>query len=134
MKTLSIRQPWAHAILHLGKDVENRSWATRYRGTLLIHAGVRRQPKLCDALGLDADKLVYGAIVGSVEVVDCVRDYRSRWAEPEQWHWILRNPQAFATPIALAGRLGLFEPPQEIAQRLALSIGHETHATTRIDM
>lgn len=35
---LSIRQPWAWAILNAGKDVENRSWTTRYRGPLLIHA------------------------------------------------------------------------------------------------
>ena len=38
MKALSIRQPWAWAIIHAGKDVENRPWGTRYRGPLLIHA------------------------------------------------------------------------------------------------
>ena len=30
MKALSIRQPWAWAILHAGKDVENRDWNDRY--------------------------------------------------------------------------------------------------------
>jgi hypothetical protein len=29
MKALSIRQPWAWAILHAGKDVENRDWKPR---------------------------------------------------------------------------------------------------------
>lgn len=39
MKALSIRQPWAHAILHLGKRVENRDWAgCSYRGPVLLHA------------------------------------------------------------------------------------------------
>lgn len=38
---LSIRQPWAWLILHAGKDVENRTWASRYRGPLLVHAGKR---------------------------------------------------------------------------------------------
>lgn len=39
MKALSIRQPWAHAILHLGKRVENRDWAgCSYRGPILLHA------------------------------------------------------------------------------------------------
>ena len=28
MKALSIRQPWAWAILHAGKDIENRDWRT----------------------------------------------------------------------------------------------------------
>jgi hypothetical protein len=26
MKAMSIKQPWVHAILHEGKDIENRSW------------------------------------------------------------------------------------------------------------
>lgn len=37
MKALSIRQPWAHLIIH-GKPIENRSWSTTYRGPLLLHA------------------------------------------------------------------------------------------------
>jgi hypothetical protein len=41
MKTLTVRQPWASLIVTGAKDVENRSWPTSYRGTLLIHAGVR---------------------------------------------------------------------------------------------
>lgn len=39
MKALSIRQPWAWAILHAGKRIENRDWRScHYRGPLLIHA------------------------------------------------------------------------------------------------
>jgi len=47
IKALTIRQPWAFAILNLGKDVENRSWRTRHRGPLLIHAAARsaRNPR-----------------------------------------------------------------------------------------
>jgi hypothetical protein len=26
MKTLSVKNPWAHLIIYNGKDVENRSW------------------------------------------------------------------------------------------------------------
>lgn len=39
MKVLTVRQPWAWAIAHGGKDVENRATLWRYRGPLLIHAG-----------------------------------------------------------------------------------------------
>jgi DNA-cytosine methyltransferase len=35
---LSLRQPWAWCVLHLGKVIENRKWCTDYRGPLLIHA------------------------------------------------------------------------------------------------
>src|SRR5262245_22156707 len=38
LKALSVRQPWAHAIIYGGKDVENRSWTTAVRGTIAIHA------------------------------------------------------------------------------------------------
>lgn len=40
MKALSIRQPWAWAILNAGKRIENRDWRgpPSYRGPLLIHA------------------------------------------------------------------------------------------------
>ena len=31
MKALSIRPPWAWAILHAAKDVENRTWKTNIR-------------------------------------------------------------------------------------------------------
>ena len=41
MKVLSIRQPWAWAIVAGFKPVENRTWKTGYRGPLLIHAGLR---------------------------------------------------------------------------------------------
>ena len=41
MKALSVRQPWAWAIAHGHKDVENRSWPTQWHGRLAIHASAR---------------------------------------------------------------------------------------------
>ena len=40
MKAISVRNPWAWAICHGGKRVENREWKypPTYRGPLLIHA------------------------------------------------------------------------------------------------
>ena len=38
MKALSIRQPWAWLIVHGRKDIENRSWRTKFRGRFLVHA------------------------------------------------------------------------------------------------
>jgi hypothetical protein len=38
MKALSVRAPWWWAILHGGKDTENRKWSTNFRGTILLHA------------------------------------------------------------------------------------------------
>lgn len=40
---LSVRQPWAWAIIYAGKDIENRSWQAvnrglKQRGRVAIHA------------------------------------------------------------------------------------------------
>lgn len=42
MRVLTVRQPWAWAIIHRGKDVENRvqNIAGTYRGPVAIHAGL----------------------------------------------------------------------------------------------
>src|SRR5437763_3986357 len=41
-KVIVIRQPWAWLIVNGFKDIENRTWATRYRGPLIIQASARR--------------------------------------------------------------------------------------------
>lgn len=38
---LSVKQPWAWLITHGYKDIENRTWATKYRGPFLIHASLK---------------------------------------------------------------------------------------------
>jgi len=57
LKTLSVKQPWAALLCAGVKDVENRSWKTGYRGTLLIHANAQedRHADLIDILRLYAD-------------------------------------------------------------------------------
>jgi hypothetical protein len=40
VRALTVQQPWAWAIVHGGKDVENRTQAWGYRGPLAIHAGL----------------------------------------------------------------------------------------------
>ena len=39
MRVLTIKQPWATLIMQGNKRFEFRSWQTKYRGDLLIHAG-----------------------------------------------------------------------------------------------
>lgn len=127
MPCLSIRQPWPWAILVLGKDVENRSWQTKFRGPILIHSGKHFRPeeiredimdcarmarqagtRTPDKVALHELKEKTGGIVGVVTIVDCVRGHASPWAIPGQWHWVL----AGARPIPFhpcLGRLGIFQ-------------------------
>ncbi len=84
MRALSIWQPWATLIAHGLKRIETRSWETRYRGPLLIHAArkwTRELKSLCHrepfrtaltAIGYDSpDLMPFGAIVAVAELVDC---------------------------------------------------------------
>ena len=114
VRCLSVRQPWAWAIVHAGTDVENRTWATKYRGPLLIHAGLRMDDDDClalsDRIGEAAlpEEVPLGGIVGVVDLVACVQDSRSRWAVTGAWHWVLANPKPLPFR-ALRGQRGLWE-------------------------
>jgi ASCH domain len=116
MRALSIRQPWSTAILHAGKDVENRSRRTHYRGPVLIHAGLKDDSDGWEYLtdprsAIDVSAMpepVYGGVIGVVDIIDCVKDSPSPWARPGRWHYVLANPRPLPfTPAR--GKLGLFE-------------------------
>jgi hypothetical protein len=87
MKIISIRQPWASLIVSGVKDVENRTWSTRYRGPVLIHAS-RAIDKISDdefqaRFGMSLPvALPRGGVVGVAEIVDCVSEHQSRWYAP----------------------------------------------------
>lgn len=150
MKVLSIKQPWCSLIATGLKDVENRTWKTQYRGKILLHASSSvdnetRELNWCspftltqyntldeylpkDILVSDFKKsLPTSAIIGEVEIVDCVQEYDSIWAEKwseEQkrfllwrdgkikpiWNWILENPLLYDKPIKnIKGKLNLWD-------------------------
>jgi hypothetical protein len=115
-RILTIRQPWASAIIYVGKDVENRSWTTTYRGRLYIHAGMRLDPDEVLPAGVP---VLHGAIIGHVELVDIVTSSSSRWAESGQYHWLLAQPVPLTSPVPATGRLGLWSPDENLAPVLA---------------
>jgi hypothetical protein len=119
MKALTVRQPWAWAIVVGYKGIENRSWPTRHRGRLAIHAAQRHDPegdRVFAELGIDVPaNLPYGCVIGIVEMVGCVPvDHPQTWfdaapiaADPfatGPWCWILENPQPLAEPVPCRGQ------------------------------
>lgn len=96
-RALSVRQPWAYAIISLGKDIENRDWPTRFRGEVCVHAskGMTRgdyEDCLATVHGVSEtrpfpsgvvfpafDDLQRGGIIGVVEIVGCVERSSSPW-------------------------------------------------------
>lgn len=120
MKAISVRQPWAWSIVQGYKPVENRTWAPRYVGPLLIHAG-----QVFDDEGLRSMLAVFpdleaqlpqrwdlGGIVGIADAVECVTFHPSRWFVGP-YGLVLRN----ARPLPFVhwpGQLGFFNVPDDI--------------------
>lgn len=136
MRVLTVRQPWAWAIVHGGKDVENRvrNIAGAYRGPVAIHAGLAYdaawQSKvlaqtLSERFGTTKFDVAIevpwrdgmGSIIGVVDL-DSVHEPHnawqddesgrcSAWAEPDAFHLVFANARALIKPIPFKGALGL---------------------------
>ncbi|MEN6537819.1 MAG: ASCH domain-containing protein [Bryobacteraceae bacterium] len=83
MMLISLWEPWATLVAAGAKKVETRSWSTRYRGWLAIHASSRGLLKsdleaLMNVrplfrLALLGERLSTGCIVAVARLVDCCR-------------------------------------------------------------
>ena len=134
MKVLSIKQPWASLIASGIKDIENRTWKTNFRGRILIHTSEKKAGSL--NLLLTGDQLRHtreckkmwvghtSAIIGEVDIIDCVLNHPSVWAEHFAdkklkngtivsvpiYNWVLANPVSYDTPILnVKGKLSFWE-------------------------
>jgi hypothetical protein len=118
---LSVRQPWAWAIIHAGKDIENRSWqavdrGSMRRGRVAIHAAkgmtqeeYRSAAEFMASIGIvcppPAD-LKRGGVIGAVEIIDIVSTSPSPWFFGPRG-LVLRNAQPCAF-VPAVGQLGYF--------------------------
>lgn len=127
-KVLTVKNPWAWLIAQGIKDIENRTWRTHFRGRVFIHAaaGLTKgfyseflPKKYWESLNQsDSSNLIQQSsatvsqILCSVEIVDCVMNHPSIWAEKTEgitdsntgefipkadpkpiWNWVLANPK-----------------------------------------
>lgn len=139
MKALSIKNPWAMLIAHGIKDIENRTWRTTYRGRIYVHSSAKgAEYDFTDAqyevLVLNKnvfrdnlDDYIFSAIIGEVDIIDCVQNHASLWAEHKAtkvkevsgekievevpvWNWVLANPVLYDKPIEnVKGALSLWD-------------------------
>lgn len=138
MKAISLLQPWATLVVMGAKKIETRSWNTKYRGELIIHASKRRLPhfeiwfyNLCMSCGVDPYNCPQGAIVGKVNLEDTFSTERSLFVpnlqrngqiwelteteiafgdySEDRYGWLLSDPVQFDKPIPAKGCLGLWE-------------------------
>lgn len=150
MKALTLIQPWATAIISLGKDIENRPWAppkAMIGQRFAIHAGAKFDRDdawdLQDELGEAAldqlpAKCILGTVVlkgfvtvkldGTVEShgltdAEVTSALASKWRSPgAPCLWVVTDPVALPTPIPAKGMLGLWEV---LAEHLAaIEVAH----------
>ena len=130
---LTLQRPWGFAIIHLGKDVENRSWPLNRPTRIWVHQGKGMDPNAADDYAYEealegwrqgpewskwGHPTQRGVILGSVDVVGCHKGAEdcceSDWAVDGQWHWQLANPVPLTEPVPANGALGLWRPKPEL--------------------
>jgi hypothetical protein len=130
IKAITVQQPWAWCIAAGVKLVENRTWATSYRGPLAIHAGktvdtasVAMVKNMLVELGVISDLetpaphphlKATGAVLAIADLTsictDSARCYCGPWAAIGPKHWRLKDDvQAFAEPVPARGAQGLWD-------------------------
>lgn len=73
MKVITIKQPFATLIAEGLKEYEFRTWKTKYRGEILIHAGKgidKKAMKKFEHLNLEYP---IGCIIAKAEITDCIK-------------------------------------------------------------
>jgi hypothetical protein len=134
LKALTLRQPFAWSLFHAGKDVENRTWPANVRGTVAIHAA-NDQPagtyessfkfirSILTKLGVKGvripayEQLDKGAIIGLVDIVDCVSQSNSAWFEGPLGY-ALANPRLLPHAVPCEGKRRFFTVPKDVEKQV----------------
>jgi hypothetical protein len=156
IRGLTIRQPWAGAITHGPKRIENRSWTTPYRGLIAIHAGAGVGARwewedavdaVADLSGLpmstvESQAKTRSAVVAVARLAgvcsgsfysDFVECDCGPWAVPGQRHLALADVRPLAEPVPAKGALSLWCLPDDVEAAVRLAIGDPSMAATRED-
>lgn len=123
MKAITICQPYASLIAEGRKRVENRTWPTKYRGPLAIHAGKSRN-WLGSWSGAMPDPMPFGAVVATCRLSDCLSfsvatdrpslPARLEWVADHRhtkgpYCWVLEEVDRLDDPLPCSGSQGLWD-------------------------
>ncbi len=132
---LSVKQPFATWLANPAqfakydippKTIENRTWPTKYRGPLLIHASMTFEEgdpidrwswdfgKLVQAFPVMEEEYVRGAMVGYAELVDVVTESSNDWFVGP-YGFVLANARPLE-PISFRGQLKLFPVSKSLVE------------------
>lgn len=72
MKVITIKQPWATLIAEGLKEYEFRTWKTKHRGEILIHAGKGIDKKAMEKFKHLNLEYPIGCIIAKAKITDCI--------------------------------------------------------------
>ena len=122
MKALSLKQPWADKVALGQKTIEVRTWGTKYRGPLAIHASQPDGRIIATAVLTDCRPFRYDDIFGAA----------LPYFEEGRFAWMLSDIRAVSPGIPVRGRLGLWDvPPAVLAEINARSKTADGHVRRR---
>ena len=136
MKVITIKQPWATLIMQGLKKYEFRTWKTKYRGDLLIHAGLSLDKKGYERVKkYITDDIQYGVILGKVTITDCIlrtpklddnlykinSDIYRKSKSDKEYAWELSNVEKFNDNIKVKGKLGLWNLEEKMKHEMKLA-------------
>jgi len=140
---ISIRQPWAWAIIHAGKTIENRGvpwpWRERVGERIYLHAakgctfeefhdGASWIKDAADVQPPALSTLPRGAIIGSARLVAVIPEGDERNLSPwtiGPWCLVLDEVRASSRPLPWQGRLGWFGGPPDLEAAIAAWVAVE---------
>lgn len=152
MKALTVRQPYADAIAHRAKPVENRSkpLPVKHIGVpVLLHAG--KEPHASGITAVDLAQLT-GARTHSwpdtrSAIIAVIRfggfhlaDSNDHWCcrpwgqvptrvQPEVWHWQITDVTPLDEPVPATGALGFWTPKEDVLAAVQRQIDLERTST-----
>lgn len=143
MKAITIHQPWATLIAIGAKRYETRSWSTKHRGPLAIHAAKKIDLSACREgvirsvlaeYGYYEENLPTGLIVATSMLKDCIKSVET-WTDgyvlenglyiyspeyeygdftPGRFAWELTDVKQLEKPILAKGQQGLWNWQNEL--------------------
>ena len=131
MKALTIKEPWASLIIEGYKKYEFRSWKTKYRGKILVHAGLSVEKDMLKRFKDYKIDVKPGYILGEVTINDCIlvdekfnKELREidpivygRSNHVENYAWKIENVIKYDEPIPCKGKLGLWNYEKNIEKK-----------------
>lgn len=130
---LTIHQPWANLIVEGRKFVENRVWASTYRGPILVHAGKGSTVLTAGQLR----RYTTGAVIGVADLAGIIHlsriealaekgmgseQFNAHQVQAIRGHqytegpfcWILRHARPLDKPIPAKGLQKFWRPPADV--------------------